>query len=98
MFGWLKKQPTSWWVPPMIDEVGKLAKYIEVRKLDAKPGDVLVLQTHRPVPRSIQIKLRELLEPVVPQGVKVMVLDHDVSLRLLTAREIAERTDLATVG
>lgn len=69
-------------------EVEKLA----IAKLELGPGDVLVVQSKNRVPREVLDRIKTYVEPQLPHGVKILVIDRSVTLSVLTAADIASRT------
>ena len=64
------------------DEVGSIAK------LETKPGDVVVVTCKRRVGMASLERLAALVKSHLPDGVKCLVLERDISLQVLTRAEI----------
>jgi hypothetical protein len=63
----------------------------DIAKLRLQAGDVLVVRM-KPIPHDIAERVRESLTPVLPPGIKVLIIDHDTELSVLTQAEIDERS------
>jgi hypothetical protein len=64
---------------------------VQIAKLEVSAGDVLVMKIERHISGETAGRLREMAIGYVPDGVMVMVIDKDISLAVLTQKEIAER-------
>ena len=65
---------------------------VEIAKLAVKTGDVLVLKCDSHISIEHADRLRAAFEPVLPEGVKMMVLDGSMNLAVLTREEIDARS------
>jgi hypothetical protein len=65
---------------------------IEIAKLHLAVGDVLVMRSRELLSREQAIRLRDNAQSLVPEGVKVMVIDRQLELSVLTRAEIEART------
>ncbi len=63
----------------------------DIAKLRLESGDVLVVRM-KPVPMDVIERVRESLHPVLPPGTKVLIIDHETELSVLTRAEIDART------
>ncbi len=63
----------------------------DIAKLTLAAGDVLVVRT-RPVPRETAQRIQDYIRRLVPQDVRVLVIDNETELSVLTRAEIAART------
>lgn len=57
-----------------------------ITKLDAKPGDTLVIRVDHTLTREIADRIRAAVEPNLPELVKVLVIGKDVELSVLNGR------------
>ena len=58
---------------------------LRIARLDLKPGDTLVAQTATTPSTAGLANLREYLETCTPQGVRVLIIDHTVTLSVMKA-------------
>jgi siroheme synthase (precorrin-2 oxidase/ferrochelatase) len=65
---------------------------VQIAKLTVRTGDVLVLKSSETISYDLAKRIRETVEPHLPEGVKMMVLDRSQSLEILTRDEIEART------
>lgn len=63
----------------------------DIAKLRLQAGDVLVVRM-QPIPHDVAERVRESLAPVLPPGIKVLIIDHDTELSVLTQAEIEARS------
>ena len=76
-------------------EVETLATDIEkfvVAKLELRAGDVLVIQSDRRLPKEVMDRISGHVQPHLPDGVKILVIDPSITLSTLSAADIAART------
>jgi hypothetical protein len=52
-----------------------LVNLADVKRLDVKPGDVIVITSRRPISREMAVRLREEIGHYLPQQ-KVLIVDH----------------------
>ena len=71
-----RKQPVS------LDEVA-----FEVSKLSLRKGDILVLKPDYILKAEYYEQLRERMQPFLPDGVKLLLLGHGLSLTKQRKRE-----------
>lgn len=60
----------------------------EIRRLDLKPGDILIIKAPRPISDAAAQCLRQQLDKVVP-GHKALVLDRGYSIEAIRPAETA---------
>jgi hypothetical protein len=65
---------------------------IEIRKLELGPGDVLVVRAREVLSAAAAEHIKGMVEPLVPDGVKVLVIDRQIDLSMLTRAENDART------
>jgi fructose-1-phosphate kinase PfkB-like protein len=59
---------------------------LEIAKLELKEGDILAVKITGSRPNMAELAhLQKILESVVPQGVKTLVLHNDVELQIVSA-------------
>ncbi len=59
---------------------------LEIAKLELKAGDILAIKiTGSRPPMSEVAHLHRIIEAVVPQGVKTLILHNDVELQIVSA-------------
>lgn len=63
----------------------------DIAKLRLQAGDVLVVRM-APITHETADAVRESLQPVLPPGIKVLIIDHDTELSVLTQAEIEARS------
>jgi hypothetical protein len=62
-----------------------------ISKLSPKAGDVIVVKFHRHITLNAHERANAMIKEFLPEGVKGLLVDHDVDVSLLTAEEIAQR-------
>lgn len=55
----------------------------EIKVMHLQPGDTLVVRTGRALSLEQVEKIHQHLKPMVPEGVKVVVLDANIDLEVL---------------
>ena len=63
-----------------------------IAQLTLAPGDVLVVRSARPLPAETVVRIRDHMRGLVPDDVKIMVIDNTFELSVLTRAEIEART------
>ncbi len=66
---------------------------LEIGKLSLAPGDVLVIRTDRVISREAAERLKESAAPLLPPGVKCLVIEAGMELSVLTRAEIEARAE-----
>lgn len=64
--------------------MGISAVTVEVQKLTLKPGDILALRVDRILSNEQINSIREELKQILPDGVKIVILDATCRLQLLS--------------
>lgn len=62
----------------------------EIAKMDIKPGDIVVLRFERGLPADAIRSVREQVQGLLPEGVKVMVLADEPRLGILRPFPVVE--------
>lgn len=63
----------------------------EIAKLRLQAGDVLVVRM-APITHETADAVRESLRPILPAGIKVLIIDNNTELSVLTQAEIEARS------
>lgn len=63
-----------------------------IATLDVRPGDVVVLKFSRHLSSDDAANVQRQIKPILPNGVKAMILDAQVELSVLTYEEIENRS------
>ncbi len=63
-----------------------------IARLQLKQGDILVFKFNRTLEAGENSIIRDSLMHLIPDGVRILVIDDQVDLSVLTADEIATRT------
>lgn len=63
-----------------------------IAKLEAKPGDVLVFTTKKPITMEAATRIRADITRLIPH-LRVLICDGGAEVSLLTAAELRERLD-----
>ncbi len=59
---------------------------LEIAKLELKEGDILAVKITGSRPPLVELAhLHKIIEAVVPQGVKTLILHNDVELQIVSA-------------
>lgn len=58
---------------------------IEVAKLDVRPGETVVIRVAAPLTNKVIERISEYAKAGLPDGVKLLVLDHNVTLSVVSA-------------
>lgn len=61
---------------------------MEIGNLRLQAGDILVIKTDRVTTPEADKRIRNNLGPILPQGVKVLVINPGVELSVITKAEI----------
>lgn len=76
----------------MMTDAIKIIGEVEIAKLQLRSGDRLVLKFDRILTADVAMRVREHLEPLLPDGVKAILLDPHVEMSILdTDRGFADR-------
>lgn len=75
----------------MTEEAIKIVGSFEIAKLRLQAEDVLVIRTDRPTGLETADRIRKHLGPLLPAGVKVMIINPDIELSVLTKSEFEAR-------
>lgn len=65
------------------------AMIVQIAKLELKPGDTLVVSTDECLRMEQAHNLQDFIKHLLPEGVKVMVLDRGMTVTRLTTPEAA---------
>ena len=57
----------------------------EIKVMRLLPGDTLVLRVDRALSQEVAVRITKTVEPLIPEGVKVLVLDRYMSLEVVRA-------------
>lgn len=55
----------------------------EIKVMRLLPGDTLVLRVDRALSQETAVRITKTVEPLIPEGVKVLVLDRGMSLEVV---------------
>lgn len=64
-----------------------------VRRLDVKPGDVIVLNLAAPPTEDDRDEIYEQMRQLIPNGAKFMLLGPGMDISLLNAEQLAEAVE-----
>lgn len=59
----------------------------EIKVMRLLPGDTLVLHVDRALSQETAVRITKTVEPLIPEGVKVLVLERGMSLEVVRAGE-----------
>lgn len=62
-----------------------------IAKLSVKAGDVVVLKSSEHLSDVTYARIQNFVQPFLPDGVKVLILDRSLELSVLTREEIESR-------
>ena len=57
----------------------------EIKVMRVRPGDTLVLRVDRALSQEVADRITKTVEPLIPEGVKVLVLDRYMRLEVVRA-------------
>lgn len=57
----------------------------EIKVMRLLPGDTLVLRVDRAISQEVADRITKTVEPLIPEGVKVLVLERGMSLEVVRA-------------
>lgn len=67
----------------------------EIKVMRLLPGDTLVLRVDRALSQEVADRITKTVEPLIPDGVKVLVLERGMSLEVVRAsRPATEENDM----
>lgn len=75
----------------MTEPAFRIIGSLEIAKLELKHDDVLIVRVDRPVSNEVAKRIRENLAPKLPQGVKVLIINPDIELSVLSRTEIESK-------
>ena len=67
----------------LILDNGDALQVEDFKVLDLKPGDVVVLNVNRKLPAEQRVYMMEIMNRVLPKGVKLLVLELGMSVEVL---------------
>lgn len=75
----------------MTEPAFRIIGSFEIAKLELKADDVLVVRVDRPISMDVAERIRKHISPLLPQGVKTLVINPEIELSVLSRSDIESK-------